>query len=552
MLRTMLRLLTLAAAFGIAVPGAQAKDTLVIGVAQFPASLHPYISSQTVQFYTIGFATRPVTAFAPSGEPVCLLCTELPSLQNGLAKIEHRAGGEDGLAVTIKLKPDLKWGDGAPVTAKDLAFTWKMGSDPAAGFSNNYAWSRAKSVDVVDDHTAVLHLDRTLVTYQMWDYLLPEHLEGSIRAQAATQLDYINHTLYNAAPLTKGLWNGPYVITGYQSGNLIELGPNPAWGGAKPAITHIVVRLVENTAALQANLLSGDVDMTPSGIGITTDQAVSMQKDHPTEFRYIYRPGLSFERIDLQKNNPLLQDLRVRQALILAIDRKTLIDRLFSGHATLALSWINQLEPNFTTDVTTYPFDPAKARSLLKDAGFTPGSDGICRDANGKRLSLEISTTSGNRVRELSEQVMQNEWKSICVEVTIHNEPSRTFFSETTRKRTYTGMAEYANSTRVGLPPTPFLSTAAIPTEANNFTGLNTPAYSNPRMDALLKAADTELDPAKQKPLWAEMQKLYTADLPELPLYFRQDPDVAPIWLKGYEATGKEDYVTFWAENWHS
>ncbi len=528
-----------------------AKNELTIGVAQFPASLHPYISAQTVQFFTIGFGLRPISAFAPSGKPVCLLCTDLPTLENGLAKIEDSGDGHQGLAVTIKLKPDLKWGDGVPLTTKDLEFTWKVGSDPAAGFSNIYAWSRAKRIDIVDDHTAVLHLDRTLVTYQMWDYILPEHIEGPVRAQAATPLDYINHTVYNAAPTTPGLWNGPYEITDYASGNYVELKPNPAWAGQKPAITRIVIRLIENTAALQANLLSGDVDMSPSGIGITTDQAVSLQKDHPGAFALFYKPALSYERIDMQKDNPLLSDVRVRQALLLAVDRDTLIKKLFFGHASLALSWINTLEPNYSTDVTTYPFDPAKARALLKDAGWTPGADGICRDAKGDRLSLEFSTTSGNRIRELSQAVMQNEWKSICVDVTIKNEPSRTFFGETMRKRQYSGLAEYANSTRIGLPPTVFYASDAIPTQANNFNGQNWTGFGDPKMDAAMHQAETELDPAKQKALWLEMQRIYTKQLPELPLYFREDPDVVPAWLKGYEATGKEDYVSYWAEFWH-
>jgi peptide/nickel transport system substrate-binding protein len=275
-----------------------------------------------------------------------------------------------------------------------------------------------------------------------------------------------------------------------------------------------------------------------------------MQKDHPTEFEYVYHRGLSLERIDPQKDNPLLADPRIRQALLYAVDRKTLIDRLFAGHARIALSWINDLDPNYTTDVPAYAFDPARARALLKEAGFTPGADGICVNARGDRLSFDFTTTSGNRVRELSQQVMQSQWKAVGVEVLIRNQPSRQFFGETTRKRIYPGLAEYANSSRIGLPPTPFYATAGIPTEANNYNGMNASGFSNPRMDALLAQAEVELDPAKQKAIWAEMQRLYATDLPELPLYFREDPDVVPAWLKGYEATGKEDYVTYWAENW--
>ena len=529
---------------------AGAKDSLVIGVAQFPASLHPYISAQTVQYYTLGFAQRPITAFSSEGKPVCLLCTELPTLENGLARIEDQPDGSKGLAVTIKLKPGLKWGDGAPVTARDIAFTWKLAHDPASGFSNVYLWSRASRVEVVDDQTAILHLPRTLVTFQMWDYVLPEHLEGPIAAGAGSAIDYINHTLYNAAPTTPGLWNGPYLISQYNSGNSIELTPNPHWPGKPPAIKRVVIRLVDNTAALQANLLSGDVDMTPSGIGITTDQAVSLERDHPGEFQFFYRPGLSYERIDLQKDNPLLADLRVRQALLLAVDRKMLVNRLFSGHAKVALSWVNALEPNYTEDVPTYGFDPARAKALLAAAGFTPGEDGICRNAAGDRLSFEFSTTSGNRVRELSQQVMQSWWRAVCVDVTIKNEPSRTFFGETMRKRAYTGLAEYADSGRIGLPPTPYYGSAAIPTAANNFNGRNWSGFADAAMDKALAAADVELDPARQKAIWAEMQRIYTTALPELPLYFREDPDIVPAWLHGYVANGREDYQTYIAEDW--
>ncbi len=530
---------------------AMAKDSLVIGVAQFPASMNPYISSQTVQYYTIGFGSRPVSAFDNDAKPVCLLCTELPTLENGLARIEDTPNGGKGLAVTIKLKPDLKWGDGVPVTARDLAFTWHVGANPDAGFSNNYAWSRATSVDVVDDHTAVLHLPRTLVTYQIWDYLLPEHIEGPVIASGGPPLDYINHTVYNAAPTTPGLWNGPYLVSTYRSGELVELTPNPHWPGPAPALKRIVVRLVDNTAALAANLLSGDVDMTPSGIGITTDQAVGLQHDHPEAFRFLYRPGLSYERIDLKAENPLLADKRVRQALLQAIDRKTLIARLFTGHATLAQAWINAIEPNFDPAMTFPPYDPANARKLLADAGFTPGPDGICRNPAGERLSLEFATTAGNRIRELSQVVMQNAWKAVCVEVVIRNQPARSFFGELARKRAFTGLVEYANSTRVGLVPTLFYASSAIPAAANNYNGNNWSGLSNPRLDAVLAQAETELDPAQQRALWAEMQRIYVDEMLELPLYFREDPDIVPTWLQGYEATGKEDYDSFWAERWH-
>ncbi len=531
---------------------AWAKDDLVIGVAQFPSSLHPDIDAEVIKSYVNDFAIRPITAFDKDWKNSCLLCTELPTIENGLAKFETTPDGGKGMAVTIKLKPDLKWSDGVPVTTKDLLFTWKVGSNPASGFSNPDPWNRARSIDVVDDHTAVLHLSRVTVSYNQWDQLLPEHIEAPIYDKAGPA-QYITQTDYNRAQTTPGLADGPYMITTYTSGQQIVLSPNPYWAGTKPGFKHVVIKLIENTAALQANLLSGDVDMVAGeGVGLTIDQVISLRQQHPDQFDYIFKPSLTYEHIDLKIENPILADLRVRQALLYAADRKTMVDKLFAGMQPVADSWVNPLNQNHTTDVATYPYDPAKARALLKDAGWTPGADGICRNAKGDRLSIPFSTTSGNRLRELQQQVLQSQWKAACIEVTIKNEPPRTLFGETLKQRKYDGMVMYSWSSGVTESPLQTLSSTMIPTQANNFAGANYIAFSNKTMDADIVKADSELDPAKRKAIWAEMQKVYADNLPVLPLFFRSDAHVVPKWLQGYTPTGHSDYSPLWSENWHS
>ena len=316
---------------------ASAKDDLVIGVAQFPSSLHPNIDAEVIKSYVLGFAIRPVTAFDAEWENTCLLCSALPTLENGLVKYEDKPGGGHGLAVTLKLKPDLKWGDGVPVTTKDLLFTWKVGKDPNSGFSNNNPWDRAKSIDIIDEHTAVLHLDSVMVSYNQWDQLLPEHIEAPIYAKATSPGDYIKQTAYNRAPTTPGLYDGPFRITSYQSGVQVVEEPNPEWTGPKPGLKRIVIKLIENTAALQANLLSGDVDMVAGeGVGLTIDQVIALRKQQPDKFTYIFKPSLNYEHIDLKIENPILADLRVRQALLYALDRQTLVTKLFEGMQPVA------------------------------------------------------------------------------------------------------------------------------------------------------------------------------------------------------------------------
>ncbi len=475
-----MRCLLLAILMLLASLPAQAREgDLVIGMSQFPSSLHADIDAEVVKTYTLGFVIRHVTAFDKDWHNSCLLCTELPSFENGLVRLEERPDGGTGMAVTIKLKPGLFWGDGVPVTTRDLAFTWKLGRDPGSGFSNVHPWKRASSIEIVDDRTAILHLDKILTSFDEWDEILPEHIEAAAAGDAGA---YLKQTVYNRAPTTPGLYDGPYLITGYKSGAEIILEPNPYWTGTKPGFKRIILKLIDNTAALAANLLAGDVDMVVGeGVGLSIDQVLQIRKQHPDEFTYIFRPNLTYEHIDLQKDNPILADVRVRQALLYALDRKTMVDKLFQGMQPVANSWVNPLNPNFSADTPTYPFDPAKAKALLAAAGWTPGEDGICRNAKGERLSFEFMTTSGNRLRELQEQVLQSWWRAACIETQIKNEPPRTIFGETMKKRAYTGAVMYGYSFTVTGSPRLSLGSDMIPNAKNNYGGSITSLSPMPR-----------------------------------------------------------------------
>ncbi len=534
---------------GLATP-AQAKDDLVIGVAQFPPSLNPNIDPTVIKSYVLDFVSRPLTAYDKDWKLTCMLCTQLPTLDNGGARYETLPDGTKGLAVTFTLKPDLKWNDGTPVTTQDLLFTWKLGRDPKSGFSNNNSWDRAKSIDVIDDHTAVLHVSPVIVAYNQWDVLLPAHVEGKA-AEGHEAGDYLKATLYNRAPLTPGLYNGPFMISADDGSAQIVLTPNPYWAGRKPYFKRIVIKTIENTASLNANLLSGDVDLAPGDApALSIDQVIALRKQAPDQFTYIFKPSLTYEHIDLKIENPFLQDLRVRQALLYAIDRDTMVKKLFDGMQPVADTWVNPLDANHSDAIAKYTYQPAKARALLAEAGWKPGPDGICRNGAGEKLSFEIATTAGNKLRELQEQVLQSQWKQACIDVVIKNEPARTLFGETTKKRSFTGMVMYAWSSAVNESPRKTLFSDQTPTAANNYGGANYIAMADKTLDADIIKAESELDPAKQKPIWAEMQKIYADQVRVLPLFFRAEPYVVPKWLKGFTPTGHGDYSPLWSEDW--
>jgi peptide/nickel transport system substrate-binding protein len=545
----MKRAAALCAGLLLSLPAAAANPhpDLTIGVASFPSTLHPDIDPDLIKFYILGLADRPVTAYDAAGQVVCLLCTEVPSIANGGARPEGA-----GMAVTFHFKPDLQWGDGAPLGAEDLAFTARAGRDPNSGFANAHTWSIVSDVDVVDHLTAVLHFTEPSYQFDELGTLLPAHLEASVFDHASGPAAYLQQSRYITTPTSPGLYNGPYLVTVYDLGSRIVLGRNPNWHGKPPAFDRIIVKTIGNTAALQSNLLSGDVDMVPGeGIGLTLDQVLALQKQQPDRFAYAYKPNMAYTHIDLQLDNPILADIRVRRALLMGLDRRSMVDKLMGGRVPIANSFVSPQQPMYSAAAPAYPYDPARARALLAEAGWTPGPDGICRNAAGERLSLEFSTSTGVRVRELLQQVMQSEWRRIGVETTIRNEPARTLFGETLKHRAFRGLALFAWISAIESTPRQTLSSGQIPTAANNWGGGNYPGFRDATMDADIDAMEKQLDPAKRRPLWAEMQRIYAEQLPVLPLFYGADAHVWPLWLKGVDPTGLQ-VSTLRVENWHA
>ncbi len=513
---------------------AAAKDDLVIGIGEFPASLHPLIDALSIKSYVVGFGQRAISAYVKDGL-ICLLCTDVPSLDNGLVKRVDEPDGGKGLEVTIKLLPDLKWGDGQPVTANDIAFTVHVAQDPGAGFSNINAWSRADSARVVDDRTVVLHLPRAIASYAQWDQMLPEHIEGPIYARAHTAGDYINTTEYNHNPTNPGLWNGPYLITKYDVGAQVVLEPNPYWPGIpatnrlKAGFKHIVLRFFGDTAALEANLLSGDIDVDSY---LTLDQASALKSREPDRFDYVtFPPSRTYTHMDVQKDNPILQDVRVRRALLMSIDRQTINAKLFGGMDLVPNSFVSPRDEHYDADIPAVPYDPAGARKLLAEAGWTPGPDGVCHNAAGDRLSFELLSTAGVRYRELEMAVIQSGWRQIGVETNLRFEPSRMMFGTTAKHRSYTGLMLYNWTDHPGVSPRRTLGTDQIPTAKNNWSGANYAAFSDKQFDADIATVETDLVPAHQMAAYADMQRIYADQLPALPLFIDAGLLALPKWL---------------------
>ncbi|MBC6405489.1 MAG: peptide ABC transporter substrate-binding protein [Rhodospirillales bacterium] len=540
-------LLSLLFASTLALPSARA-DRLTIGVSQYAASLNHLLEASVAQSYLLGMTTRPLTLYDAEWNLVCGVCKRLPSFENGLAQRRPLAGGGMGVAVTYELKPDLAWDDGTPVTAQDFKLAWEIGGDPAVGALVGEGYRRILEVTVVDDHTITFLNDRVTFNYNASAIIpLPAHLEEAIYRQDPGS--YATRTLYDTNPAAPGLAFGPYRIVEARAGSELLLERNPHWSGKQPVFDQVKLVTINNTAALEANLLSGAIDMIAGELGIAVPQALAFERRHGADYRVLFRPSLAYEHIDVNLDRPFVADRRVRQALLYAIDRQAIVDRLFGDKQPVAISNLSPLSANHSDDVPHYPYDPEKAAQLLEEAGWR--LDGKQRkNAGGDSLVLTIGTTAGDRTRELVQQVLQSQWRAVGVEVRILNAPARTFFGQEVRERDYGDLALFAWFAAPGSVPRTTLRSSEIPTAENGWAGQNYTGYRNPEVDRLIDELEITIDAEARKVLWADLQRIYMTDLPALPLYWRATAFILPKWLGNVRPTGNLSPTTYWIEDW--
>ena len=540
---------------------AHAKPTnkqFVIGMSQEFETLNPIFMQMLASVYMHNLSGRTLTTIDADWKWVCLLCTEIPTFENKKLRFE-KIDGKKKLVADWEIKEGAKWGDGTPLTAHDFAFTVNVVKSPNVATPEKEVYTMFENITVDKENPRkfrAVYDEERYAYYQLGTtYILPKHIEEPIWNKTKDQMGaYEKQTTYNMNSTNPGLYSGPYVISEVKPGSHIVYKRNPHFYGSKAKIDRIIVKVVSNTQALEANLLSGTIDMI-SELGIKLDQAMALEKriaknsKLKNRIAVQYRQGCTYEHINLNLENPILKDLRVRQALLYSLDRDKLVQGLFENKQKKALHSIHPLDPYFSDDVIKYPYDPKKAGSLFDAAGWKMGKDGY-RSKNGKKMAIEIISTAGDKTRENVEVFLQNQWKKVGVDLKIKNQPARVFFSQTVQKAKYEGMTLFAWSSSPDNPPYSILQSKYIPTAANGHAGQNSGKWRNKKVDEALEKIRSEFDEKVRKQLMRTVQYEYTKEVPVIPLYMRASIAVVPTNLKNFRITGHQFMSTQDVENW--
>jgi peptide/nickel transport system substrate-binding protein len=493
---------------------------LVYAEAADPALLDPILASSSVvgdlSMLMFSYAIR----YDDKAKPFPDALIEVPTLENGDVS-------KDGKTLKYKLRPNIKWHDGVPMTSKDLWFTWKCVMNPHNNVVTTDGYKDIASIDYSDPHIAVIHMKKIYAPFlqQLFGVngnaaILPEHILAKYNDDQGS----FNKAPFQSAPVG----SGPFKFVAWQRGAYVRMEVNPDFYLGKPKINEITFRIMpdENTMATQAK--THEIDMA---VHVTGTQW-PLYQNLPGETA-ISPPIYTYDHIDFNLKRPIFQDVRVRQALAFAVDRKGILDKVSHGLGTLTdTDESPEIGQAYNPNTMHYPFDPAKARALLDAAGWRVGPDGF-RVKAGQRFAFTYSTQTESQNGKAVQAQVQSEWRNIGADVTVKNAPTTLFFDNTVRGTLQGGnydVAGFAWSAAADPDDSAIYSGDNFAPHGQNALFWNDPVATNAMNDAL-----ATIDWSRRKKDYFTVQDRLAAQVPTIVLYFRKEGLIYNTDLKGFK-----------------
>ena len=415
----------------------------------------------------------------------------------GLA--ESWKGSKDGKTWTYKLRDGLKWSDGKPLTAEDVA--WNINTSRDEEWINHSATTVNLDATAKDDTTLVVKSkvpDPKLPT--MDAYILPKHIWGKMSKDERDKYQGLD-----------GVGSGPFVLEKFEKGQFARFKANKYFWGGKPAVDKVVLRKFNNPDAMVAALKTGELDAAEDIPGAAFDQ---IEKDGNIQTIEGNQGAMSEIAINggdgLKKPHPALLDLRVRQAIAHAIDKKTLVARVLNGHGTVAETLSTSPDPKWMPEIPAdqvYDFDLDKAKQILEDAGYKDtNGDGVREMPNGgKPLNFTYYVRSDGETAPKIAEFVTGWLKEIGIDTTEK-------VADDSRLTEIIGKGDYDIFSWGWTPfvdPDPMLSyftcdqIASDPKDPTNY--YNDANYCDPQYDKLYQQQKVELDKTKREEIVHEM-----------------------------------------------
>jgi peptide/nickel transport system substrate-binding protein len=488
-----------------------ASGTIVDGLFEEPGNLNPILGpDMTFSLIVDTSLYRNLFMVNPQNQLVPQMATEVPTVQNG-------GISADGLTYTFHLNPNAKWSNGDPFTSKDVQVTYNLITNSQVNAVSKLGWQDVQTFTIVNDHEFKVTLKKPDPAFI--DDALSGSLPGILPASVFGSMNPkdVNTATFNHNPTVT---NGPYKFVNWVPGASITVTANPYWMGPKPKTTTIQYKVIPDQNTLLTNVKAHAVNVWYFDpiTELSQIQAVQGADVHLT-------PMPAFEMAVVNMRNPILQDVRVRQALELAIDRQAIVQQIYKGKATLLAADQGSMSWSSDPNLQPYPYDLAKAKQLMAAAGWKLGSDGYLQK-NGQDFTLTYSTTAGNSVRAATERLIQYWFKQLGVKLIIKNYPANEYFGTVlpSGKGWDLGEFEFQDSTN----PVSATEQLFTSTGAQNFGG-----FKNSTVDQLIKKVDVTTSQTQRQQMMQQVESIMHDQLPAL-WYYAPDEVDTTVNLSGY------------------
>ena len=479
-------------------PPASPTGVVVVGLSQEPVSFHPLMPGVEVDeiIWTNVFSALWVAQ--PDGSLLPDLALEIPSIENG-------GISEDGLVWTVRLRDDVQWHDGTPFTAHDVKFSLELINADGFRSRTRVGHELLEEVTVIGDHEVSWRMSAAFSPYLALlanTHMVPRHLlEGA---------EDPNQTPFDNAPVG----TGPFKWGSRTSGDNIVLVANENYHGDGPYLEQAVLKYVPDMTSLYAQFQTGQVDtVIISGI---PQNFYEEAKDLPDRDVFI-APSGNIELVMPNLEHPALGEKAVRQALYHAINKDVIIDAIYYGVPEATESFAPRESWAFNPDLPEHVYDPEKANALLDEAGWARDGSGM-RSKNGVPLAFEISTTTGNQLREQVQQFLMQDWAAIGVGLTIENLPAAVIWGDFYVQSQFESLL-VGTTFRTGLDPDPAARFASTAIPKKGGSGGNYMQWENEEVDALLKEGQETFDIERRKEIYYRLQEIVREELPILPIW---------------------------------
>ncbi|HVR45075.1 MAG TPA: peptide ABC transporter substrate-binding protein [Candidatus Binatia bacterium] len=490
-----------------------------------PKNLNPMLNAATPTLDLSMFIYSWTIRYDAKGRPVPDALREIPTIANGDVS-------KDGLTLKYKLRPNIKWQDGVPLTCSDLKFTWQVVMNTHNNVVTTDGYKNIGSIDCGDPSIAVIHMNKLYAPYlqQLWSVngnapILPAHILAKYNDDKGS----FNSAPYNSLPIG----SGPFKVVAWNRGQDVRMVANPYFYLGKPKLNEVIYKILPDENTMQTQVQTHEIDMLAVGSGMKWPQYAALAADPANGLVAVRVNSFLFSHIDFNLRHPVVSDRNVRVALAYATDRDEIINKILHGSAIPAeTDQSPQQSWAYTDDITHHSYDPAKARALLNADGWKVGPDGI-RVKDGQRLEFTLSTQTESTYGKALQTVLQRQWREVGAQADIKNYPTSQFFDNSANGTLQGGHYDVAGFSWFA---------AADPDDsaiysADNLAphGQNAMFWENRTATAAMNDALSTVDQARRKRDYVIVQQQLTTDVPTIIIDFARVPYVYNSDLKGFD-----------------